>query len=100
MKATTPDTTKPTPSACQSCAWLCERTFMNSYAVAANMVGIPTRKANSVAAGRNVSPTIMAAKIVAAERDVPGKTAARIWQAPTQKATCQVTTEEDGRPAT
>ena len=62
------------------------------------MVGMPTRKANSVAAGRSVSPTSIAAKIVAAEREVPGNTAARIWQAPTQKATFQVT-HRGGRPA-
>ena len=63
------------------------------------MVGIPTRKANSVAAGRAVSPASMAAKIVAAEREVPGKIAARIWQTPTQMATFQVTRVTGGRSA-
>ena len=55
------------------------RTGLNaSYAVAANMVGMPTRNANSAAAGREVMPASIAAKIVAAEREVPGNTAARI----------------------
>ena len=35
-------------------------------------------------------PASIAAKIVAAERDVPGNTAARIWPSPTQIATFQV----------
>src|SRR5947208_957916 len=64
------------------------------------MVGIPTRNANSVAAGRSVMPASMAAKIVAAERDVPGKTAARIWHRPTQIATDQVRLPESGLRAT
>ncbi len=42
----------------------------------------------------------MAAKMVAAEREVPGNIAARIWQAPTTIATFQVTTAEAGLPAT
>ena len=64
------------------------------------MVGMPTRKANSVAAGREVRPTSIAAKMVAAEREVPGKTAARIWQAPTKIATFQVTVVASGLAAT
>ena len=39
----------------------------------------------------------MAAKIVAAEREVPGNTAASIWQAPTQKATDQVASATGAR---
>src|SRR5579863_7489451 len=61
------------------------------------MVGMPTRNANSVAAGRAVRPASMAAKMVAAERDVPGKIAASIWHAPTQNATFQVTMSIGGR---
>ena len=64
------------------------------------MVGMPTRKANSVAAGRSVRPTSMAAKMVEAEREVPGNTAARIWHSPTQTATFQVTTSLTGWRAT
>src|SRR5439155_346892 len=36
------------------------------------MVGIPTRKANSVAAGRSVRPASMPAKMVQPEREAPG----------------------------
>ncbi len=51
---------------------------------------MPTRNENSAAAGREVMPASMAAKMVAAEREVPGNTAARIWPRPTQNATLQV----------
>src|ERR1039458_10517030 len=45
---------------------------------AASMVGMPTRKENSVAAGR-FKPSNSASKIVEPERDEPGKTAAINW---------------------
>src|SRR5690349_16772366 len=87
-----PETTNPTAIEFQSSAGppAC-LAFTYRRPVAANMVGIPTRKANSVAAERSVRPATMAAKIVAAERDVPGKTPERNWQMPTQMATFHVT---------
>ena len=45
------------------------------------------RNENSAAAGREVVPASIAANNVAAERDVPGNTAARICAMPTQLAT-------------
>jgi len=57
---------------------------------------MPTRKENSAAAGREVMPASMAAKIVAADLEVPGNTAARIWPKPTQIATFQVSTSLGG----
>jgi hypothetical protein len=42
---------------------------------AASMVGIPTRKENSVAAGR-LKPSNKQRRIVEPDRDVPGNTAA------------------------
>ena len=53
------------------------------------MVGIPTRKANSVAAARFEVPRSIATKIVVAEREVPGKTPATICAIPTAMATRQ-----------
>src|ERR1700730_12469913 len=100
MNATIPEITKPTASCDQFSLAASWRAFSSSYAVAANIVGIPTRNANSVAAGRSVIPASMAAKIVAAERDVPGKTAARIWHRPTQIATDQVSWSDFGLGAT
>src|SRR5690606_17369079 len=55
-----------------------------------DLVGIPTRNANSVAAARLVTPNSSATKIVAAERDVPGNTPATTWATPTSTATVQV----------
>jgi hypothetical protein len=55
------------------------------------MVGMPTRNANSVAAAREVVPDSKATKIVAALREVPGKTPATTWAAPTSNAVIQET---------
>src|SRR5438445_13898264 len=49
------------------------------------MVGIERKNENSSAAGRDI-PTICPAAMVDIERDVPGKTAERIWHAPIQMA--------------
>ena len=46
---------------------------------------MPTRKLNSVAATR-LRPNTNASRMVAPERDVPGKTAATSWANPTAKA--------------
>ena len=50
------------------------------------MVGMPTRKANSVAAARLVVPASRATKMVAALREVPGNTPATTWAMPTSTA--------------
>ena len=63
---------------------------------AAYIVGMPTRNANSVAAGRLDVPNSSAAKIVAPERDVPGNTPAIICAMPTRIATGQVTLLRSG----
>src|SRR5208283_997322 len=49
------------------------------------MVGMERKKENSSAAARDI-PTSCPAQIVDMEREVPGKTAERIWQAPIQMA--------------
>ena len=49
------------------------------------MVGMERKKENSSAAARDI-PTSCPAAIVDMEREVPGKTAERIWQAPIQIA--------------
>src|ERR1039458_5295580 len=56
---------------------------------AASMVGMPTRKENSVAAGR-FKPSNNASKIVEPERDEPGKTAAINWPTATAMTMGQV----------
>ena len=58
---------------------------------------MPTRNANSVAAGRLLVPASIAMKIVAAERDVPGNIAATICARPTRTATIQLTFALSGR---
>src|SRR3546814_7131991 len=63
------------------------------------MVGMPTMNANSVAASRDDRPASIAAKIVAAEREVPGNTAASTCASPTQIAIFQVTTSLGVMPA-
>ena len=52
-----------------------ETSFKILYPPAANIVGIPTRNENSVAAGRLI-PKIIASMIVVPDRDAPGKIAA------------------------
>src|ERR1700732_3431395 len=49
------------------------------------MVGIETKKENSRAAARDM-PAIWPPAIVDMEREVPGKTAEKIWQKPIQMA--------------
>src|ERR1700733_6525642 len=49
------------------------------------MVGIETKKENSRAAARDM-PAIWPPAMVDMERDVPGKTAEKIWQKPIQIA--------------
>src|ERR1700693_6357323 len=55
------------------------------YSVATVMVGMERKKENSSAAARDI-PTSCPAAMVDMEREVPGKTAERIWQAPIQMA--------------
>src|SRR6266403_1408828 len=59
--------------------------FRSSYSVATTIVGIDRKNENSRADARDI-PTNCPAAIVDIERDVPGKTAERIWQAPIQMA--------------
>jgi len=59
-------------------------------ALAASIVGIPTRNVNSVAATR-FRPIISANNIVVPEREAPGKPAAISCPIPTAKAMGQVT---------
>src|SRR5215831_6946825 len=67
-------------------SWWCGITdFRKSYPVATAIVGIERKNENSSAAGRDM-PAICPAAIVDIEREVPGKTADRIWQAPIQIA--------------
>src|ERR1700674_3409127 len=59
--------------------------FKSVYRVATVMVGMERKKENSSAAARDI-PTSCPAAIVDMEREVPGKTADRIWQGPIQMA--------------
>ena len=63
------------------------------------MVGMPTRKANSVAAARLPVPASIATKIVAAEREVPGNTPATACAMPTSTAAFQPIALLSGRRA-
>ena len=60
---------------------------------------MPTRNENSVAAGRP-RPRTRAIRMVDAEREVPGKTAASIWARPTATAIAHVTWLPRRRPLT
>src|ERR1700730_16313679 len=55
--------------------------FKNSYPVATTIVGIDRKKENSSAEARDI-PASCPAAIVDIDREVPGNTAERIWQAP------------------
>ena len=55
------------------------------YPVAASMVGKDTKNENSSAEARDMPATCPAA-IVDMDREVPGKTAERIWHRPIQTA--------------
>src|SRR5437762_7384627 len=59
--------------------------FRSSYNVATAIVGIDRKNENSRADARDI-PAICPAAIVDMERDVPGKSAERIWHAPIQTA--------------
>src|ERR1700719_1704690 len=61
------------------------RDFNRSYPVAATMVGIERKNENSSADARDI-PASCPAAMVDIERDVPGNTADKIWQAPIQMA--------------
>ena len=61
-----------------------------SKPLAASMVGMPTMKQNSVAAGR-AKPSSRQSRMVVPERDAPGKIAATTWPSPTAIAIVQVT---------
>src|SRR5450755_1554695 len=89
------ETTKPMAKTTQPSALICETPigfpplpitdFSRSYPVAATMVGIERKKENSSAEARDM-PASWPAAMVDMDRDVPGKTAERIWQAPIQIA--------------
>src|SRR5205085_6842198 len=66
-------------------SWCGRIVFSKSYPVATHMVGIETKNENSSAAERD-SPALWPAAMVAIEREVPGKTAESVWQAPIQIA--------------
>src|ERR1700747_3437772 len=59
------------------------RDFSRGYPVATIMVGIERKKENSRAEARDI-PASCPAAIVDMDREVPGKTADRIWHAPIQ----------------
>ena len=63
--------------------------FRSEYPQAANIAGIARKKLNSAAAGRE-RPASIPPRIVAADRDVPGKTAAKICAQPMPNACFQV----------
>src|SRR3954465_10301066 len=89
-QATKNETTKPTARTIHSRPFSaptppCLRNFSRSYNVAAAIVGLERKKENSKAASRDI-PAICPPAMVDIERDVPGKTAERIWQAPIQMA--------------
>src|ERR1700685_3986540 len=94
--ATMNDATNPIASTIHPCAsiWptpigfsspLPRSDFSRSYSVATVIVGIDKKHENSRADARDIPATCPAA-IVDIERDVPGNTAERIWQAPIQIA--------------
>src|SRR6266849_979111 len=89
--ATMNDTTNPIASTTQPCGSMCvtpmafspllRKDFSKSYPVAATIVGIDRKNENSSAEARDI-PANCPAAIVDMDRDVPGNTADRIWQAP------------------
>src|SRR6266700_6217823 len=89
------ETTKPTPSTAHSCGVICATPiafsplpmtdFSSVYTVATNIVGMERKKENSNAAARDI-PQSWPAAMVDMEREVPGKTAERIWQVPIHRA--------------
>src|SRR5581483_1171063 len=93
--ATMKDTAKPMASTthCSGVIWdkpigfspLPASDFSSVYPVAASMVGMDRKKENSSAAARDM-PANCPAAMVDIDRETPGKTAERIWQAPIQTA--------------
>src|SRR4051812_12178013 len=97
--ATTKETTNPIARTIQLCVSIasgaspasvaasrCGRIVFNkSYPVATTIVGIERKNENSSAADRD-NPTVWPAAIVDIDREVPGKTADKIWTAPIQIA--------------
>src|SRR3989442_517396 len=93
--ATRKDTTKPIAKMSHCCGMICDTQIGFSpfpitdlskvYPVAASMVGKDTKNENSRAEARDI-PAICPAAIVDMDRDTPGNTAERIWQAPIQIA--------------
>src|SRR5271154_4253168 len=94
--ATTNDTTKPIASTIHPCVSILDtpigfsvllpcNDLKSVYNVATVIVGIDRKKENSNAEARDI-PANWPAAIVDIERDVPGKTADRIWHAPIHTA--------------
>src|SRR6516225_12289242 len=93
--ATITDPTTPMASTIQPCAsipatpigfaFFPTRDLSKSYAVATIIVGIDRKKENSNADARDI-PANCPAAMVDMDREVPGKTADRIWHAPIHTA--------------
>src|SRR5271165_2897892 len=91
--ATRNETTKPMARTIHPCASICDtpigfsplpRSDLYSvYKVAAAMVGMDRKNENSSAEARDM-PASCPPAMVDIERDVPGKTAEKIWQKPIQ----------------
>src|SRR4029453_5348301 len=89
------DTTKPIVRITQPCGSICDtpigftplprNDFSRSWHVATTIVGIERKNENSKADARDM-PANCPAAMVDMERDVPGNTADKIWQAPIQSA--------------
>src|SRR5580658_6014868 len=89
------ETTNPMAKTIHWCASICATPigfcpfpitdFNRSYPVAATIVGIERKNENSRAEARDI-PANCPAAIVDIDREVPGKTAERIWHAPIQIA--------------
>src|ERR1700690_2060237 len=90
------ETTKPIASTIQPCVSMLEtpmgfsvllpcRDFSRVYPVATTIVGIERKKENSKAEARDI-PASWPPAMVDMEREVPGNTAERIWQAPIHTA--------------
>src|ERR1035437_4933550 len=93
--ATMNETTNPIANTIHPCASICATPigfcpfpitdFNRSYPVAATIVGMERKNENSRAEARDI-PANCPAAIVDMDREAPGKTAERIWQAPIQIA--------------
>src|ERR1700758_783763 len=93
--ATMNDTTNPIASTTHPCGSMSDTPigfsplpitdFKNVYPVATTIVGNATKNENSSADARDI-PANCPPTIVDMDRDVPGNTAEKIWQNPTQTA--------------